>query len=128
MGFDSRHDEADFHFTSDSPEKRACFRVAPCDLFLRVHELQQALAVRDISTAGCCLDAPAARFSEGRILGGDLYVADAAYLTDLRVKVVRRITENRAACSFQNLTHQQELALDKLVLETQKRDIGAHFV
>jgi hypothetical protein len=128
MKFGKLRDRQDFHFTSDSPGRRDYFRVAACDLFLRVHELQQALAVRDISASGCSFDAPAARFPEGRILRGDLHVADAAYLTDLRLKVIRRITENRVACSFQQLTLHQEFALDKLVLETQKRDIGTRFI
>lgn len=65
---------------------------------------------------------PEPRFEKGRLLRLDLLIAGRLFLKGMESLVVRAVP-GECACAFQNLTRHQELKLDKLVLEVQKRDI-----
>ncbi len=125
MDDDKLYDSLDFHFESTSPLQRGSFRVAVRGLRLHVNDLRQSYPVRDLSAGGCSLNAPARDFALRRILTADLHVGDTPYMEGLTLKTVRHIEENIVACAFQSISLKQEYALDKLLLEMQKRSIAA---
>ena len=120
---DHNHDTLDFHIGVNSPLQRGRYRVATRGLSLYLDDVAQAFDIRDLSSSGCNLHAPAGLLAVGRIFDCDLHIGDAAYLTDLKVKVVRHV-DNGVACVFQSLSDTQEIMLDKLLLELQKRGIA----
>ena len=126
MTDDSRYDALDFHIAQNSRHQRGRYRVAAHGLSLHLEDVAQAFEIGDLSAGGCSLLAPPALLTVGRIFNGDLHIGDTSYLVDLKIKIIRHITNNSIACAFQALNRQQELALDKLLLEIQKRSIATH--
>ena len=123
MTDDSRYDALDFYIAQSSQHPRGRYRVAAPGLSLYLEDVAQAFEIGDLSAGGCSLRASAAQLAVGRIFNGDLHIGDTSYLVDLKIKVIRHIANNSVACAFQALSRQQELALDKLLLEMQKRSI-----
>lgn len=79
---------------------------------------------RDISAGGVGFTPPAGMtYSSGQVLVLDFLVADHLFIQGLE-SVVVRADANSVACSFRLLSRAQEVKLDKLVLETQKRLIA----
>jgi len=126
MPDDSRHATLDFHIALHSPHHRGRYRVATRGLSLYLDYLAQTFDIHDLSSSGCNLLAPAGLLAMGRIFNGDLQIGNASYLAHLKIKVVRHITDNNVACAFQAMSRQQEIRLDKLLLEIQKRNIATH--
>jgi hypothetical protein len=116
----------DFHVTLNSPRERGRYRVAARGLSLYLDDVAQKFDLSDCSSAGCRLSAPAKLLTVGRIFDGDLHTGNTSYLTGLKIKVVRHLADNNVACVFQALTRRQEIMLDKLLLEMQKRSIATH--
>ena len=102
--------------------RRRAFRAVPPGLTVRVEGTLDSFDVNDISAGGVCMTAPEIRFEKGRNLRLDLLIAGRLFLKGVEALVVRAVP-GECACAFQNLTRHQELKLDKLVLEVQKRDI-----
>ena len=123
---DSRHATLDFHIALDSPRQRGRYRVATRGLSLYLDDLAQTFDIHDLSASGCNLHAPAGLLAMGRIFDGDLQIGNTSYLAHLKIKVVRHITDNNVACTFQAMSRRQEIMLDKLLLEIQKRNIATH--
>jgi hypothetical protein len=127
MADDSRYDALDFHITKNSRhQQRGRFRVATHGLSLHLDDVAQTFDIRDLSSSGCSLCAPAALLTVNRIFNADLCIGNTSYLVGLKLKVIRHIAHDNIACFFQTLSHQQEFALDKLLLEIQKRSISTH--
>lgn len=105
--------------------RRRAYRATVRGLQLRVEDDDRLYNVCDISGAGCGLCAPPGTYTYevGRILSVRLEAGGKILLPGLRAKVVRSLPDCMVACSFQELTQRQEYALDKLVLEIQKRQI-----
>ena len=123
---DNRHETLDFTIALGSPRQRGRYRVATRGLSLHLDGLAQTFGIHDLSSGGCNLYAPAELLAIGRIFDGDLHIGNTSYLAQLTIKVVRHITDHNIACSFQALSRQQEIMLDKLLLEIQKRNIANH--
>lgn len=102
--------------------RRQAFRAVPPGVTARVRETLDSFDVNDISAGGVCMTVPEVVFAKGRTLRIDLLIAGRLFLPDLEALVVRAVP-GECACAFQNLTRRQELKLDKLVLEIQKREI-----
>jgi len=126
MADDSRYDALDFYIEQHSKHQRGSYRVATHGLTLYLDDVAQTFDIRDLSANGCSLHASAALLTVGRIFNGDLHIGSASYLTDITIKVIRHITGNSVACVFQALSRRQEIMLDKLLLELQKRGIATH--
>ena len=120
------YDALHFSITLDSPRQRGRYRVATRGLSMHLDDTEQAFDIVDLSSSGCNLRAPAELLAIGRIFDGDLHIGNARYLTDLTLKVVRHISKHSVACIFQSLSRQQEITLDALLLEIQKRGITTH--
>jgi hypothetical protein len=123
---DDRYATLDFHFALNSPRQRGRYRVATRGLSLYLDDLAQTFDICDLSSSGCRLRAPAELFTVGRILNSNLHIGSTSYLAGIKLKVIRHIANNSIACVFQALSRQQEIMLDKLVLEIQKRSITTH--
>lgn len=117
--------DTDFTIRYEAPaSKRGAFRAS-------VPGLQVALPggvlcqVKDLSAGGVGFSAP-----QGEVLAADselqidLLVADKLYVGALTTRIVRVTPEGTVACSFGELSRSQEMRLDKLVLEMQKRLIA----
>ena len=126
MPHSSLYDELDFSIALNSPRQRGRYRVATQGLSLHMDDAEQAFDIGDLSSSGCNLRVPEALLAVGQIFGGNLHIGYASYLTDLKLKVVRHISKNSIACTFQALSRQQEITLDTLLLEIQKRGITTY--
>lgn len=115
----------DISFSLEQPEsQRDAFRALVRGLQVRVLENNAVHDIHDISSIGCRLDACKGTYTTGRILHMHLEVKGKVILADIQARVVRCTPDRIMACSFQELTRVQEYALDKLVLEIQKRQIA----
>ena len=123
---DSRHDALDFSIAQNSPSRRGRYRVVTSGLSLYLDDVAQTFDILDFSSSGCSLHAQAELFTVGRIFDGDLHIGNTTYLVNLKLKVIRHITNGSIACVFHALSIQQEIMLDKLSLEIQKRSIATH--
>ena len=126
MTNDSLYDVLDFYIEQHSKHQRGSYRVAVRGLTLYLNDMAQAFDIRDLSSNGCSLRAQAALLAVGRIVNGDLHIGSTGYLMDLTIKVIRHIAHDSVACIFQALSRRQEIMLDKLLLEIQKRSIATH--
>jgi hypothetical protein len=122
------YDALHFSLALHSPRQRGRYRAAASGLSMHLDDAAQAFDIGDISSSGCNLRAPAELLAVGRILDGDLHIGNVCYLTNIRLKVVRHITNSSVACVFQSLNRRQGLTLDTLLLEIQKRDLATHTV
>lgn len=103
--------------------RRQAFRAVPPGVRVQVHGKEGTNAVNDVSAGGVCMAADKNDYAKGDALVMDVLIVGKCYLSDLNVVVVRPFP-GEIACAFQNLTRHQELKLDKLVLEMQKRYIA----
>ena len=123
---DSRYSALDFYIEQNARHQRESYRVATRGLSLYLEDTAQAFDISDLSSSGCSLRAQAELLTVDRIFNGDLHIGNTSYLVDLKLKVIRHITNSSVACVFQALSRQQEFMLDKLLLEIQKRSIATH--
>ncbi|MDR0239173.1 MAG: PilZ domain-containing protein [Deltaproteobacteria bacterium] len=126
MANDSLYDVLDFYIEQHSTHRRGSYRVAVRGLTLYLDDIAQAFDIRDLSSSGCSLRAQAALLAVGRIVNGNLHIGNTGYLMGLTIKVIRHIADDSVACVFQALSRRQEIMLDKLLLEIQKRSIATH--
>jgi len=116
----------DFHIALQSPHQRERYRVVTRGLSLYLDDLAQTFAIHDLSSSGCSLHTQTELLVVNRIFDGDLHIGNTSYLTHLTIKVVRHIANSYVACTFQAMSRRQEIMLDKLLLEIQKRNIATH--
>jgi hypothetical protein len=103
--------------------RRRAFRAEPPALYARIGGLDGYFRVNDISAGGLNLQPDQSDLRAGDIVPLDVLIAGRRYLSGLHAEVVRA-TPAEAALAFRNLSRRQELKLDKLVLEMQKRAIA----
>ena len=121
---DDSYDTLDFSIVPNSPRRRGRYRVAVHGLSLYLDDAAQTFDIGDLSSSGCYLRSPAELLAVGRIFNSDLYIGTTGFLTGIKLKVIRHVAGSGAACAFQALSRQQEIILDKLLLEIQKRNIA----
>lgn len=115
----------DFDIKMDGEDKlRQAYRTRVPGLDVRVitQSGPKDFPVQDISASGFAfVDNPRA-YSSGMIFSFDLLLNKRLFLGDLKGKVMRVITEKSIiGCNFEGMERRQEIKLDKLVLEVQKR-------
>lgn len=109
---------------SEGGGSRSAFRTVIPGLKI-VLESGEACAVQDISSGGLGFSYQEEhQFAAGTILRISLWVADRLYIEQLQMSVVRYTSAKTVACRFVELSRQQEIRLDKLILEMQKRIIA----
>ena len=79
--------------------------------------------VNDISAGGLYMKAPEGMFAAGQSIILDVLVLGRCCVGAIKAHVVRS-SKNGCAVAFEELSRNQELRLDKIVLEMQKRGIA----
>lgn len=118
----------EIEFTLDQAETlhRGAYRTRVRGLQARIDDDNMRYDVYDISASGCSMLAPQNAYEIGRILTMTLEIKGTPIVPYLQAKVVRYVSTELVACAFQESTLAQEFALDKLVLEIQKRQIARY--
>jgi len=115
----------DFDIKMDGEEKlRQAYRTRVPGLDVRVvtQNGPKDFPVLDISASGFAFNDSPRGYSSGMILSFDLLLGKRLFLGDLKAKVMRVIAEKGIiGCNFEGMDRRQEIKLDKLVLEVQKR-------
>jgi len=115
----------DFDIKIDGDDKlRQAYRTRVPGLDVRVVTKAgpQDFAVLDISATGFAFSDNPRGYSPGMILSCDLLLGKRLFLGDLKAKVMRVLDQkNIIGCNFETMERRQEIKLDKLVLEVQKR-------
>ena len=109
---------------SEEDKLRQAYRTRVPGLDVRVitQSGPQDFAVQDISASGFAFADNPRAYSSGMTFSFDLLLNKRLFLGDLKGKVMRVITEKGIiGCNFDGMERRQEIKLDKLVLEVQKR-------
>ncbi len=115
MGFDIQIDEED--------KLRQAYRTRVPGLDIRINSKRGPLdfPVSDISALGFAFEDNPRGYSPGQEFTFDLLLAKKLFLGDLKAKVMRVLDRGIIGCNFLVMERRQEIKLDKLVLEVQKR-------
>ncbi|MDR3641377.1 MAG: PilZ domain-containing protein [Humidesulfovibrio sp.] len=96
-------------------------RVPGLDVRVITQNGPQDFSVRDISATGFAFSDKPRAYSLGMIFSFDLLLNKRLFLGDLKGKVIRLLDQGVIGCNFEAMERRQEIKLDKLVLEVQKR-------
>jgi len=114
----------DFEIKVDEEDKlRQAYRTRVPGLDIRINTKKGPLdfPVQDISATGFAfLDNPRG-YSSGMEFTFDLLLSKKLFLGELNAKVMRVLDKGIIGCNFMAMDRRQEIKLDKLVLEVQKR-------
>ncbi len=113
-----------FSLGGETPSHRHAYRAHVRGIGVRVDNDPDLYQLADISATGCSFQTPQVICREDDLLVLQLEVRQRPILSGLEARVVRIINDQLVACSFEQLSPKQEYALDKLVLEIQKRAIA----
>lgn len=113
-------DDLSFSIDDAMPHQRTAYRAMVRGLLVSVDDGAERYTISDISACGCSIQNLPASFFEGRIIRLQLEARGVPLVSGVEAKIVRLKDDGSTACAFQSLQRQQELALDKLVLEIQK--------
>lgn len=116
----------DFSFESACRSDRKVYRAAVQGISAALEDPPLAVQVRDVSTFGVSFAAQTHAFHVGQRVRVSLYIGNRLFLRSLDAHIVRLIENGYVACEFIDLSRRQEFAMDKLVLEVQKRLILLH--
>jgi len=113
-----------FDYPEDNAQQRRSYRVHYPGLTVRVPTFDTAYPVLDLSTFGVAFRDESQSFRQGQEIELDLYVQGKIWIAVAPTTVVRVRESVLVACNFEALTKQQEVRMDKLTLEIQKRWIA----
>jgi hypothetical protein len=114
----------DFDIKRDGDDKqRQAYRTRVPGLDVRVVTKTgpQDFPVSDISATGFAFADNPRNYSSGMVFSFDLLLGKRLFLGDLKGKVMRVLDKGIIGCNFEAMDRRQEIKLDKLVLEVQKR-------
>jgi len=108
----------------DDDTLRRAYRTRVPGLDIRINTKKGPLdfPVSDISASGFAFADNPRGYSSGMEFTFDLMLSKKLFLTELKAKVMRVLTDKGIiGCDFLAMERNQEIKLDKLVLEVQKR-------
>ncbi|GAB6057314.1 PilZ domain-containing protein [Desulfonatronum parangueonense] len=108
-------------FDETDSQRRRGYRVHFPGLTVWIPEQESYYSVIDLSTFGVCFRDEEKKFSLGQQMLMDINVQGKAWVAGLKAKVVGIRNEALVACNFEELSGLQEIRMDKLSLEIQKR-------
>lgn len=114
----------DFDIKMDGDDKlRQAYRTRVPGLDVRIITKSgpQDFPVSDISATGFAFTDNPRNYSSGMVFSFDLLLSKRLFLGDLKGKVMRVLDKGIIGCNFESMDRRQEIKLDKLVLEVQKR-------
>lgn len=113
----------DIQMPTEDDKLRQAFRTRVPGLAVRINTEKGVLdcPVSDISATGFAfVDSPRG-YSNGQEIVVDILLAKKLFLGDIKAKVMRVLDKGIIGCNFMGMERRQEIRLDKLVLEVQKR-------
>lgn len=113
----------DIKMPNEDDKLRQAFRTRVPGLDIRVTTKagEQDFPILDISASGFAFADSPRGYSSGQELDVQLLLAKRLFLTEVKAKVMRVLDKGVIGCNFVGLDRRQEIKLDKLVLEVQKR-------
>ncbi len=119
-------EELSFSIAGDEQgAQRRAFRARIPGLAIFIPERGATCEVMDVSAMGLAFKAcDGAPFAAGSLVEFDLLINKKVFIPKLRAKVMRTLDNGLVGCNFEGLDRRQEVKLDKLVLEVQKRMIA----
>lgn len=117
-------DDLNFSLNTQSSEQRSAYRAMVRGIQMRIKATNALYEIHDISAHGCSIAAPLHEFALKETVTIDLEIKGQAILRGLDALVARHVPNGLVGFSFDTPTAQQELVLDKIVLEIQKRQIA----
>lgn len=111
----------DVRMPNEDDKLRKAFRTRVPGLLIRVIESGREYQVKDLSASGFAILEENRLFKEGHTFQFDLLLAKKLFLTQVTAKIMRVLDNGIVGCNFADLDRRQEMKLDKLVLEVQKR-------
>lgn len=110
-----------FDFTKTEGQRRRSYRVRFPGLTVWIPKRNAYYPVLDLSTFGVSFRDDDKCFSLGQVLLLDINIQGRVWVAGLKAKVVRIREEVQVACNFEELSTSQEIRMDKLSIEIQKR-------
>ncbi|MCK9240657.1 PilZ domain-containing protein [Desulfocurvus sp.] len=124
----SSEDLSELSFSVAGDEKgaqRRAFRARIPGLAVFIPERGATCEVADVSAMGLAFKAAEGQaFTPGSLVEFDLLINKKVFIPKLCAKVMRTLDNGLVGCNFEALDRRQEVRLDKLVLEVQKRMIA----
>ena len=108
-------------FEEKGEQRRRGVRVRFPGLAVWIPERKAFYPVDDLSTFGICFRDEEKTFSLGQEVLLDILIQGKTWISGLKAKVVGVRKEVLVACNFEELSAPQEIRMDKLSLEIQKR-------
>lgn len=105
----------------ENDQQRKAFRTRVPGFFVRIHDSGQIYAIKDLSATGFAIFDESKPFMEGETHVVDLYLKKKPFLEGLQGRVMRVVPNGIIGWNFEDMDRRQEMRLDKLVLEVQKR-------
>ncbi len=108
---------------SEEDKLRQAYRTRVPGLDIRINTKKGPLdfPVSDISASGFAFEDNPRGYSSGLEFTFDLLLSKKLFLGELKAKVMRVLDRGIIGCNFMEMDRRQEIKLDKLVLEVQKR-------
>ncbi len=103
--------------------QRRAFRAKIPGLGVHVAATGKTYEVADVSAMGLAFFAQGG-FTADTSIEFDLLINKKVFIQALHAKVMRILDNGLVGCNFENMDRRQEVRLDKLVLEVQKRMIA----
>jgi hypothetical protein len=110
-----------FDLAETEGQRRRSYRVRFPGLTVWVPERNAYYPVIDLSTFGVSFRDVDKRYSMGQVLVVDINIQGKVWVSGLKAKVVRIKEDVQVACNFEELSTSQEIRMDKLSIEIQKR-------
>jgi hypothetical protein len=113
----------DIKLGNDDDKLRQAYRTRVPGLDIRVETKAgvQDFPVLDISASGFAFADSPRGWSPGQEVTVELLLGKKLFLAEIKGKVMRVLDKGIIGCNFMGLDRRQEIKLDKLVLEVQKR-------
>ncbi|SDB39202.1 PilZ domain-containing protein [Desulfonatronum thiosulfatophilum] len=108
-------------FDETDSQRRRGYRVHFPGLTVWIPDRKTCYSVIDLSTFGVCFRDEEKKFSLGQQMLLDINVQGKIWVAGLKAKIVGIRDEALVACNFEELSEPQEIKMDKLSLEIQKR-------
>lgn len=112
----------DFQISTGGDDKlRKAFRTKVPGLSVRFPAVKKVYEVKDLSATGFAVLDTEKVFKEGQLLECDLLINKKLFLGEVKAEIMRVLDKGIIGINFVELARQQQVKLDKLVLEVQKR-------
>ena len=117
--------DLDVKYPGEERLKRKAYRVQLVGLKVSLDGSGMSFSVLDLSATGVAFDPGAHKhnFVKGAIISISLWWKNKLIMEGLKARIVR-VANKLVACQFEKMDYKQELKLDKLILEVQKKMIA----